>query len=199
MAQKRTLLIISLLMLASLACGLTSMVQDAVGNAVNDAVGDAVGGILGDEAGGLVDGLLGGGGAINTSSNLWIDVPRMPGMENENLELPLFMRLFVQFAIGQVLSAVGSDIDMVTFTTQHTPEDVRAFYEDAFDFSDWDTESQNCFTGSEVNFEDVGVACAFSKEEDAGEAGLIIIANRDQNANITNVYFLRVQGGIDQP
>ncbi|MCW5878292.1 MAG: hypothetical protein KIS80_05440 [Anaerolineales bacterium] len=194
MRSKRILLIVSLLLLASLACNLGSTVQDMVGNAVNDAVGDAVGGVLGDEASGLLDSVLGGSGNINSSANLWNDVPRMPGLEQNNVELPLFMRLFVQFAMGQVLSAAGGDIDMVTFTTAQTPADVQAFYADAFDFSDWDTDGQNCFTGSEAGFEEVGLVCAFSKEEDAGDAGLLIIANRDQDANITNVYFLRVQG-----
>ena len=166
--------LLSLFVLASLACGLLN-------SAVNQAVG--------------------GGQNYQTVSSLWSDVPPMDGLQPSQMDLPLPVKLIMRTIIGNLgrLNPQGQDqttgnIDWIVFTTTKSPTDVENFYTNArMVASGWDDAGQDstCVSGSASNSTQTGAFCAFQKQKDNIE--LAIIITQDATTNQTNVFFLRLQ------
>lgn len=196
--MKRTFAILSLLVLASLACNIGGMVQ----NTINDQANQLVDSVLGEGSGELVGGLL--GGQMNSSTSLWADVPRMDGLEEKSLELPLMMRIAMQAMMGQITSSTGADAEMVTFTTTRPAAEVQAYYSAAMDANVWQIEGdQACYSGSEAGFEGLGALCLFTQDEPSGaQTALAVLVTEDQETALSNVFFIRLlmpQGATPTP
>lgn len=149
---------------------------------------------------GLIDTALNsvtGGGNMRTVSTLWSDVPRMDGMTQSDVDMPLPMKLMMRTIIvnlGRTANA-GDNIDWIAFTTNKTPDDVQKFYTNArMKTSGWEaSDNSTCLSGSEQGISQVGVFCVFVKQQGNTETGLVIIAALDDQTKQTDLFFLRLE------
>ncbi len=154
---------------------------------------------------GLIDTALNsvtGGENMKTVAQLWSDVPRIDGLQQSDMDMPLGIKLVMRAVIGNLgrLNKEGEDrttgnIDWIVFTTNKTPDDVKKFYTNArMKASGWvASDNSTCLSGSEQGFAEVGLFCAFLKEQGNKETALIIIAAADDKTKQTNLFFLRIE------
>ncbi|MCS7055294.1 MAG: hypothetical protein NZM18_03855 [Thermoflexales bacterium] len=148
---------------------------------------------------GLIESLTGGGSAQTTT--LWADVPRMEGMQQENMQLPLPVRLAVQALIQSSAASEGVRVDnfeIVSFTSAKTAEDVKAFYtNERMQAAGWNIPNQPGCSGMNDEAASAGVAfCMFGKQNPTNKSFLVIAAMRNENETATTVYFLRFDGDL---
>ena len=133
-------------------------------------------------------------GAFNPAGSLWSDVPKMDGLnDNPNLDVPVWVKLYVQTALKAMSGGTGS-VDWVGFTTDKTPDDVSSYYtNDRMSAQGWDSEQQTpCFSGSQEGVSEAGAICLFAKTSSNPQIVMAIIAATDTSTNKTDVFFLRV-------
>ncbi len=161
-------LVISLVVLASLACGVSSLLPS-------------------------------GSSGMRTTNELWSDVPKMDGLSNSNLELPLVARVFMESMMSAALSGGTGNADVAVFNTSQTAADIQAFYSnERMSASGWETGDQStCFTGSDQGVEGIGLFCVFIKESGTNQTGLMILGvPDDKNASQTNLFFIRIENTV---
>jgi hypothetical protein len=175
MNTKRNIVVLALLMLATLACGMT----DAV---INKTVG--------------------GDSNLKIVSTLWSDVPAMDGFKPSQMDMPLPIKLIMRTVMGNLgrLNQQGQDqstgsIDWIVFTTDKSPIDVQNFYTDErMTANGWDPSGGTTCTNSSAQGTSTvgaGAICVFSKQKD--NIQLAIIASQDDQTKQTNVFFLRLE------
>jgi len=167
--------LLTLLLLASLGCGLLNTAMNQV---------------------------AGGGQNYQQATGLWSDVPPMDGLQPSPMDLPLPVKLIMRTILGNLgkLNPQGQDqttgnIDWVAFTTTKTPADVEAFYTNArMVAAGWDDAGQDstCVTGSDSNSAQLGSFCAFQKQKDNIQLAIIITQDA-KDTKQTDVFFLRLQ------
>jgi hypothetical protein len=142
------------------------------------------------------------GGSSNTKpvTELWNDVPRMDGMAPSQVDLPPFVKLIMQTVIGNLgrfnpQDTTTGNIDWIAFTTSKTPTDVQTYYSGTtMSGAGWETGKDNqCLSGSQQGFAQVGVICGFTKYQGGKQIALGIIAVPDDQTKQTNVFFLRLE------
>ncbi len=160
---------------------------------------------LASAACGLIDTALNsvtGGDNMKTVAQLWSDVPRMDGLQQSDMDMPLGIKLVMRTVIGNLgrLNKEGEDrttgnIDWIVFATNKTPDDVKKFYTNArMATAGWQASDQStCLSGSEQGVAEVGLLCAFVKEQGNKETALVIIAAQDDKTKQTNLFFLRLE------
>ena len=151
--------------------------------------------------GGLTDLLPGGGGALGTTSELWSDVPRMDGLGDSDIEMPLFARLFMQTMMSQLLGDGEGSGDIVVFRTENTSQAIAAFYSaEQMAANGWAaSEGEACLSGSEQGVAQVGLFCVFQKNAADLDTGLMILAVPDENTGQTNLFFIRFENQTTSP
>ena len=175
-ANKYIVGLLSLLIIASLACGMTDT---------------------------LVNKATGGNENFQTVSSLWSDVPAMDGLTPSQLDnIPPLVKVALRLVIGNMgrLNSQGQDqstgmIDWIVFTTTKTPQDVQNFYtNDLMTTNGWDSNADSpCISGSAQGAAQVGVVCVFAKTQDAKQTQLAILTVEDEKTKQTNVYYLRLE------
>jgi hypothetical protein len=175
-ANKYLVGFLSLLIVTSLACGMTdTMVNKATGGNEN----------------------------FQTVSSLWSDVPAMDGLTLSQLDnIPPLVKVALRLVIGNMgrLNSQEQDqstgmIDWIVFTTDKTPQDVQNFYtNDLMTTNGWDSNTDSpCISGSAQGAAQVGVVCVFAKTQDAKNTQLAILTVEDEKTKQTNVFYLRLE------
>ena len=143
------------------------------------------------------------GGVENLAraEDLWVDVPRMDGLEPSDMELPMGVKLIMRAALDNLwqLNKEGEDKthvtgDWVVFSTAKTPAEIQGFYtnERMTDFGNWETTKKStCMDGSSKGWP--GVFCVYQKKENGKDIGLLIVAGADEKSKQTNVFYLRLE------
>jgi hypothetical protein len=149
-------------------------------------------GSLSQIAGGAAQ--LAGNAGMTNASQLWPDVPRMDGMDSSSVDMPVYIKLYIQTALKAMSQGEGN-VDWIAFSTKKTPDDVQAFYtSERMAAAGWDpTEAQPCYNGSEQGVDQVGALCGFAKQSGSDQELLAILATSDTTTNTTTVFFLRLQ------
>jgi len=147
---------------------------------------------------GFVGSLVGGGGITRTS--LWADVPAMEGMTQQNLDLPLPIRLAAQQIIRASGASEGVRVDnfeVIAFTSAKSPSDVQAFYtQERMQAAGWNAPSQlGCLSDASQQAAG-GMFCMFGKQGATNESFLVIVASREENKPQMDVFFLRFDGAL---
>jgi hypothetical protein len=168
--------LLTLLILASMACGLTDTV-------INQATG--------------------GNNNFQTVSSLWSDVPPMDGLTPSQMDnMPAFVKLAMRLILGNLgrLNPQGQDqstgmIDWIAFTTDKSPQDVQNFYtNDLMTTSGWDSNADApCISGSQQGAAQVGVICVFAKTQNSSSVQLAILTAQDEKTKQTTVFYLRLE------
>jgi hypothetical protein len=143
-------------------------------------------------AGNVADKVVSGAG-FTAVDHLWSDVPQMDGMTATNMDIPVYVKLYVQTALKAASGGEGG-VDWIGFTTEKSPTDVQAYYTmDRMSSQGWNSETgAPCFSGSDQGISEVGAICIFTKQEASQQAVVTILATSDKSTNKTNVFFLRV-------
>ena len=167
--------LLTLLILASMACGLTDVISQATGGNDN----------------------------FQTVSSLWSDVPPMDGLTPSQMgDMPAFVKLAMRLILGNLgrLNPQGQDqstgmIDWIVFTTDKSPQDVQNFYtKDLMTTNGWDSNADTpCLSGSQQGAAQVGVICVFTKNQNGNNVQLAIITAQDEQTKQTNVFYLRLE------
>lgn len=167
--------LLTVLILASLACGLTDTV---------------------------ISKATGGNDNFQTASSLWSDVPPMDGLTASTLDMPPFVKLTIRLILGNLgrLNPQGQDqstgtINWIAFTTDKTPQDVQNFYTNALMTANgWDSNADApCFSGSQQGAAQVGVICVFAKTQNSNNVQLAILTVEDEKTKQTTVFYLRLE------
>jgi hypothetical protein len=144
-----------------------------------------------DTVGGVADNLRG-------VTNLWDDVPRMEGLTASDKDLPLPVKLIIRTVLAQVIGGggEGNSGDWILFTTDKTSDDVKAFYtNELMAEHGWEnSDTSTCLDGSDQGVTQVGAVCVFQKQEGNEYTGLLILSMAAEEAGMTNVIFVRVEG-----
>lgn len=159
----------------SMACGLVSTVANGVANKVGNAV-------------------LGQGDA-GTVTTLWTDVPKMDGLTQENLDLPLVAKIAIQGFMKASMGGNGS-INFISFTTAQTPQDVTNFYTtDKMTAAGWNGQDQPGCTGVDTSSATSGGGACFFDKTDANNKSVLlgIFIGQDSTTKKTEVFFMRVE------
>jgi hypothetical protein len=149
---------------------------------------------------GFIEALFGGGSASRPAT-MWSDVPQMEGMTQENLDLPLPLRLILQGLVQSVGAGEGIRVDnfqLLAFTSSSkSPADVKAFYTlERMQSAGWNSPAQiGCVEGTDQTTIN-NVFCLFSKATGSGESLLVVIGTREQGQTTTNIYFVRFDGAL---
>jgi hypothetical protein len=148
----------------------------------------------------------GGNEALNRTSDLWPDVPRMDGLSASDLEMPFVVKLMMRAMLNNLyrLNKEGEDKtpvegDWIVFSSDKLPADVESFYTNArmTSFGKWDpSKNTTCYDGKDKGFQ--GVICGFEKVADGKQIQLLILAGRDDEKKETNIFYLRLEGPVDK-
>jgi hypothetical protein len=150
---------------------------------------------------GLINRFTPVGEGMTRTSELWPDVPKMDGLTQSDMEMPLVIKVVVRTALNNLwqLNKEGEDKtpatgDWIVFTSAGTPADVESFYtnEKMTSFGNWEpSKKSTCMDGKENGFN--GVLCVFQKVADNKQTGLAIISVQDDKTKQTSVFYLRVE------
>jgi hypothetical protein len=148
----------------------------------------------------------GGNEALNRTSDLWPDVPKMDGLSPSDLEMPFMVKLFMRTMLNNLyrLNKEGEDKtpvegDWIVFSSSKPPSDVQGFYtsERMTSFGKWQaSKNSTCFDGKDKGYQ--GVVCVFEKLADGKQIELLILAGQDDEKKQTNIFYLRLEGPIDK-
>lgn len=147
---------------------------------------------------GLAPNIL-GGGKSGTVTELWSDVPPMPGANKANLELPVELNLVINGLIKAAAADSSSDskleaFDFIGFTTTQTPQQVTDFYTvDRMKAAGWtEGDSGGCSGSGPVP---TGSFCAFGRRDAANKLTvLLIIPVQDDTTKQTSIFYVRASG-----
>jgi hypothetical protein len=144
---------------------------------------------------GAIDTITGSETDLQTVSQLWSDVPRMDGLTPSDIEMPAFIKLLMRTVMSQVLAGGTGGGDWIAFNTDHSPDDVGAFYtNERMAGEGWlSSDNSTCLSGGDQGIAEVGLFCAFVKEEGGRQIGLMIIASPVEETQQTSVVFIRVE------
>jgi hypothetical protein len=154
---------------------------------------------------GAVTSLIGGGSG-KSASDLWSDVPAMPGMTKQAGELPLPIKLAVQAMAKASTANEDTQIDnleFIAFTSSKGPEDLKAFYTlESMQAQGWTLKDQpgcNAGDASQAQVPMAGGFCLFGRDDGNGKSTvLIILAGKEEGKSESNIYFARLSGTIKQ-
>lgn len=148
---------------------------------------------------GLVNSLVGGGGATKAAA-LWADVPAMEGMTQENIELPLPIKLAVQALVKASGPSEGVRVDnfeIVAFTSAKTPDDVKVFYTtERMQAAGWNAPDQPGCAGMSDSPSVGATFCMFAKQNPTNKSILVLAAMRNESDTAMNLFFLRFDGDV---
>lgn len=152
---------------------------------------------------GAVTSLIGGGSG-KTASDLWSDVPAMPGMTKQAGELPLPMKLAVQAMAKASTANEDTQVDnleFIAFTSTKGPEDLKSFYTlESMQAQGWTMKDQpgcNAGDASQTQVPMAGGFCLFGRDDGGGKTTvLVILAGKEEGKSESNIYFARLSGVV---
>ena len=135
---------------------------------------------------GAVTSLIGGSG--KSASDLWSDVPAMPGMTKQAGELPLPIKLAVQAMAKASTANEDTQVDnleFIAFTSSKGPEDLKSFYTlESMQAQGWTLKDQpgcNAGDASQAQVPMAGGFCLFGRDDGSGKTTvLIILAGKEE-------------------
>lgn len=133
---------------------------------------------------GMVSSLLSGRSA-GTVGELWSDVPAVAGATKADMEMPLAARLAIQ-------AMLQGRMNFIAYSTSQTPAAVQETYTlQAMEAQGWRAQDgQGCI--GDPSDENMGAICFFSKSADGREEGLAIVVAVDEETNLTNIFYARI-------
>ncbi len=139
---------------------------------------------------GLVNTLFGASTSSGTVSELWSDVPRMDGLAEADLQMPVAARIALQ-------AMTRDRFDFISFTTTQTPTAVQEFYtQERMAQAGWnDDETSGCM--GDTGDESVGAICVFGKESGSRREVLAVVIAKDDVSD-TQVFFARINASGNQ-
>jgi hypothetical protein len=150
--------------------------------------------------GAVLDKVTGGSSNTKPVTQLWSDVPRMDGLTPSQIDMPVFVKLIMRTVLGNLgrispEDSTTGNIDWIVFTTAKTPADIQNYYSGALmTGAGWEKgNTSQCFSGSEQGVAQIGVICAFQKNQGGNNIALAIIAVPDDKTKLTNIFFLRLE------
>jgi hypothetical protein len=168
-----------------MSCSLASTVVNGVANKVGNVVT--------------------GGGDAGTVAQLWPDVPKMDGLTQENLQLPVAAKIALEGVMNASMGGKGT-INFIAFTTTKTTQDIVDYYTtDKMTAAGWNQPDQaGCTsTNSDTNGSTPGVGggiCFFGRNmENNKQAMLGIFIGQDSSTNKTQVFFMRIEAAAPTP
>jgi hypothetical protein len=120
-----------------------------------------------------------------TVSNLWPDVPPLPGATKADLEIPLGAR----FAIRAMMQG---KLNFIAFTTDQSATEVKDFYSaERMKAAGWTPSDKGCI-GDTEDEETHGAICLFERKDGNEDEGLAIVLAQDQKTKKTEVFYARI-------
>ena len=144
--------------------------------------------------------LKGGDANLKTASELWSDVPRMDGLTQSQLEMPVYIKLLMRTSLNQMGGRDAKHTgDWIVFETTRTPDDIKSFYSNQrMASAGWDkSDKSTCLSGSDQGISQVVLFCVFGKRAGDKDIGLMIVTAQDEKAKKATVFFVRVEGTRD--
>lgn len=134
---------------------------------------------------GVVRSLVGLSTSSGTVSQLWDDVPRMDGLIQADLQMPVAARMALQ--------AITQDrFDFIAFTTAHSPAEVQGYYsEERMEQAGWTSSDTRGCVG-DTGDASVGAICIFGREVGGGNNLLAVIIAKDDASTEAQVFFARI-------
>jgi hypothetical protein len=144
----------------------------------------------------------------NVAANLWSDVPRMDGLTQSKIELPLAIRLLMQATIKGVMASSGdksANLEFITFTMAQTPADLTDFYTtERMQEAGWTLKdmpgctTENAPSSGTPNAASVGGFCLFGREDGDKGALLFVVTTEDAKTKQSDVFFARFSGSVSK-
>ena len=137
----------------------------------------------------MVDTLTGNGKA-GTVSELWPDVPPVPGAAKADLALPLGARLMIR-------AAMQGKVSFIAFTTDKSAQDVQDFYtKERMKAAGWQASDKGC-VGDTEDQKSEGALCFFNRQDGKKKEGLAIVVAQDPKSKQTDIFYARID--LTQP
>lgn len=125
-----------------------------------------------------------------TVSNLWPDVPPLPGATKADMEIPLGARLALR-------AMMQGKINFIAFTTDQSAQDVQAFYSnERMKAAGWTPSEKGCI-GDTEDKDNHGAVCVYKRKDGTKEEGLAIILAQDEKTKKTELFYARID--LTQP
>lgn len=144
--------------------------------------------------------LKGGDANLKVASELWSDVPRMDGLTQSQLEMPVYIKLLMRTTLNQMGGRDAKNTgDWIVFETTRTPDDIKSFYSNQrMASAGWDkTDKSTCLSGSDQGISQAALFCVFGKHAGDKDIGLMIVTAQDEKTKKATVFFVRVEGTKD--
>jgi len=128
---------------------------------------------------------LAGDKNAGTVSELWADVPPLPGATKVEAEIPLGVRLLIR-------GVVQGKVNFISFRTDKSAQEVKDFYSnDRMKAAGWTPNDKGC-TGDTEDAKDHGAFCLFSRDNGGKQEGLAIVLAQDEKLPETNIFYARI-------
>jgi|ERR1043166_1555943 hypothetical protein len=122
-----------------------------------------------------------------TVSNLWPDVPPLPGATKSDLEIPLGARLALR-------AFMKGKMNFIAFSTDQTAEEVKAYYSnERMKAAGWTPNEGGCVGDTEEKNQSHGAVCLFKRKNGSQEEGLAIVLGQDEKTRKTEVFYVRIE------
>jgi len=128
---------------------------------------------------------LAGDKSAGTVSELWADVPPLPGATKMEAEIPLGVRLLIR-------GMVQGKVNFISFRSDKSAEEVKDFYSnERMKAAGWAPNDKGC-TGDTDDTKNHGAICLFSRKTGDKQEGLAIVVAQDEKASETNIFYARI-------
>src|SRR6185503_813933 len=128
---------------------------------------------------------LAGDKSAGTVSELWADVPPLPGATKMEAEIPLGVRLLIR-------GAVHGKVNFISLRTDKSAQKVKDFYSnERMKAAGWAPNDKGC-TGDTDDTNNHGAICLFSRKTGDKQEGLAIVVAQDEKAPETNIFYARI-------
>lgn len=133
-----------------------------------------------------------------TAATQWADVPLPEGVQRQNADIPLPMRIALDLFIRPALEQEGMDLrnfEFVTYTAPQVPQEVSAFYtKERMRTAGWsEKDSLGCLASAELGIE--GTYCLFLRGEGEQQTALVILVSK-REAGGSDLTFVRFKSNL---
>ena len=128
---------------------------------------------------------LAGDKNAGTVSELWADVPPLPGATKIEAEIPLGVRLVIR-------GMIHGKVNFISFRSDKSAEEVRNFYSnDRMKAAGWGETDKGCSDDTH-DAKNHSLICLFSRNTGGKEERLAIVVAQDEDAPETNIFYARI-------
>jgi hypothetical protein len=120
-----------------------------------------------------------------TVSNLWPDVPPLPGATKADLEIPLAARLAIR-------TMMQGKVNFIAFTADQSAQEVKDFYsKERMEAAGWTPSEKGCI-GDTEDQDNHGAVCLYKRRSGNKEEGLAIVLAQDEKTKKTEIFYARI-------